>query len=276
MTDAVFRDSILSDTQVVLPVTDEPKVINWKPRALCVLFGALGILLGLWLSMPVSSIVEQTYQAQPGDSLERVAEQLEIEADELIAINGETYPAIIEGRLQEGWELTYLDGGDVQRWRSIVDDVAEWFEGTGLGRGLKNDLGLIENDQYINPLGGSRHNKTAIAHGRYVISVINDLRTMQGLDELKQDDELMILAQSRAAVCLGIFNEPMSNYPLCDGCIELRSDHHGMMAVDPVGTSGWKTKYPGILFSEDYEHIGVGTLYSSSGVNEACSVAIFK
>jgi hypothetical protein len=278
MTDAVFRDSILSDTQVVLPVPDEPKVINWKSWAMRVVFVALGILLGLWLSMPVSTIfVENIYQVQPGDSLERVAEQLEIDADELIAMNRATYPLINDGRLQEGWKLIYLENGLVPRWRSIIDKIAGWFEGTGLGRGLQNDLTRIENEQYKNPLGGIDSNKTAIGHAKYMVDLINYLRSRQGLDDLREDDQLMILAQSRAAVCLGIYNEPLSNYPLCDGCVEIRSNRHGKVAVDPAEyyATGWTTAYPNILFG-DYEYIGIGTLYSPKGDYSACSVAIFK
>ncbi len=268
----------MSDTQAVLPVQDEPKVINWKPWALRVLFGALGILLGLWLSMPVSSIVEHTYKVHPGDSLERVANQLEIDADEMIALNGETYPLINDGRLQEGWSLVYIEGGETPRWRYIIDEIIGWFKGTRLGRGLENDIARIENEQYMNPLGGRPQNKTAFAQGRYLISLINYLREEKGAGPVSEDEELMLLAQARAAIMCGIYDEPYSNYPLCEGCVELRSSLYGNHTVSPHWDTDWQINFSHILLGE-YDYVGASALvppqkqsYPAAG----CTIVIFK
>lgn len=89
-----------------------------RQRLLLLLVSIGGIALGLWLSIRVEVTTTKQYGVQPSDSLASLASDLEVAREYLIAWNEVRYPAIVESRLQQGWQLTVHRQKTVPRWRA--------------------------------------------------------------------------------------------------------------------------------------------------------------
>lgn len=223
-----------------------------------------GIALGFWLAQPSDARQTTTYQVRPGDSLTALAVRLNVSPEDLVAWNRDRYPRIASGRLQEGWTLVVYTDTSLPRWRVLItpllnaeparaalDAVVRWFQ---------------EQDS----ITAWRHYDAE--HTFYVC--VNDGRAARGASRVEYDPELFELAQARAEIYTGVRTGSLTDYPLCDGCVELRAWGGG------VGFCGRPPKewLNNPLFYGEYRAAGVGFVGASDipGSFRPLSVAIFR
>ena len=221
----------------------------------------LGLILGVWLSMPVEGDEERVYQVHDGDSLELVAKRTGVDPETLIALNQDAYPLIAEGQALTGWELVYKQPGDVPRWRALAAAMLEidWLEAT-LERAGTYFKEQTDKEQMVSRLDAAN-----------AVSWINYTRKVEGLPKLVAVEELNLLAGKRAAIYAGSLAEPLGKYPLPAGCVELRSKYFAGYSV----TEDWQYRARGVLMG-DFEAIGAGEYVNRDGrtVGQGAAVVI--
>src|SRR3972149_2567349 len=203
----------------------------------------LGLALGVWLSMPVGAVEERVLQVQPGDSLSRIAAELAVSEQDLIAWNQEAYPLIAERRVQIGWVLEYHLGDELPRWRVLVAPLLETKTGQQLAAWI----------QYSTESFGDPEKSSDRLETRYILGWINYYRREAGLPELYRDFDLDRLAEARAEIYTGVRDKPLNDYPLCEVCVEIRSR---WFQTGSVGMDWQYTEKEALL--GDYVTIGIG------------------
>src|SRR3989304_1609792 len=121
--------------------------------------------------LDTGKVEERVLQVQPGDSLSRIAAELAVSEQDLIAWNQEAYPLIAERRVQIGWVLEYPLGAELPRWRVLVAPLLETKTGQQLAAWI----------QYSTESFGDPEKSSDRLETRYILGWVNYYRRGGGL-----------------------------------------------------------------------------------------------
>ena len=159
------------------------------------------------------------YVVQPGDTLAEIAARYGVTVDDLVALNRDCYPSLVErpDRIEVGWRLRVPVKGEkrvLAEVRERAEQVAAYIDAlavTAVAPKQKQPTPVVK----VLPIGINDHSNDPREIERPIFELTNRARAEHGLAPLKWDEELVEIARWRAAdmVKRGYF----SHYDPVDG-----------------------------------------------------------
>ena len=257
------------DIKASSPNSTKPKLFP----LVIILVAALGLILGIYLITPVEGVVPQIYRVQEGDSLGAIAQRLGTTPESIIAANVESYPLLAEGRIRTGWDLLYEVDGPIARWQAILDPALT----SEIVVKISDQIGVLFRAFRFEDSSEGRADAEFI-----LFQCLNPYRLDNEKLPLVRDDELFDIAQARAEIMTGVRSESLTEFPLCEKCVQLTSSISGRIIIFErelarceIVKKDWSVDPSDrALILGEFERIGLGSSWraetSSADVANSC------